>query len=145
MALCVFDPVSKRLQYSGAFRPLYLIRNSRLQEFRGDHMPIGIYEDEVNPFTNQEIQLEEDDIIYLFSDGYVDQLGGPDRKTFRSRKFKKLLVDIHRKPLLEQKAILEKEYEEWRQDIEQIDDIMVMGIKFCKSKTLQSQTVAWDL
>jgi len=78
------------------------------------------------------MHYEENDIIYLFSDGYADQIGGPNRKTFRSRKFKQLLINIHQKPLHEQKEILEKEYQEWRQNIEQIDDIMVMGIKFTK-------------
>jgi serine phosphatase RsbU (regulator of sigma subunit) len=131
MALCVVDFGTKKLQYSGAFRPLYFIRNQELKEFKGDNMPIGVYDDE-NPFSNKELHFKEDDIIYMFSDGYVDQIGGPDRKTFRSRKFKQLLINIHHKPLLEQKEILDKEYEEWRHDIEQIDDIMVMGIRFTK-------------
>ena len=102
------------------------------KEYKGDHMPIGIYDDALVSFTNNEVQIEEGDLIYLFSDGYVDQLGGPGRKTYRSRKFKQLLVDIHQKPLEEQKEILEKEHEKWRGDIEQIDDIMVMGIRFSK-------------
>jgi serine phosphatase RsbU (regulator of sigma subunit) len=145
MALCVLDPVNKKLQYSGAFRPLYLICNNELKEFKPDQIPIGISDDETCTFTNKEIDFEENDIIYMFSDGYVDQIGGPRRKTFRSRKFKQLLIDIHQKPLQEQKAILEKEYEKWKRDIEQIDDIMVMGIRFCKSKALKNQTVTWDL
>jgi serine phosphatase RsbU (regulator of sigma subunit) len=132
MALCVVDFGNKKLQYSGAFRPLYIIRNQELKEFKGDFMPIGVHDDEKNSFSNKELHFKEDDIIYLFSDGYVGQIGGPDRKTFRSRKFKQLLTDIHQKPLHEQKAILEKEYEKWRRNIEQIDDIMVMGIRFTK-------------
>ena len=68
----------------------------------------------------------------MFSDGYVDQLGGPDRKTFKSTKFKQLLIYIHQKPMQEQKEILEREYEQWKQGVEQIDDIMVMGIRFTK-------------
>ena len=132
IALCIVDLVTKKLQYSGAFRPLYLIRDQELKEFKGDNMPIGVYEDKANPFSNKEMNFKEDDIIYLFSDGFVDQLGGPKRKTYRSRKFKQLLLNIHQKPLSEQKEILEKEYEEWKKDIEQIDDIMVMGIRFTK-------------
>ena len=93
-------------------------------------MPIGIYDDKEISFSNEELTFKEDDIIYMFTDGYVDQLGGPDRKTYKSKKFKQLLMDIHQKPLPEQKKILEKEYEAWRRDIEQIDDIMVMGIRF---------------
>ena len=132
IALCVVDFYEKKLQYSGAFRPLYLIRDNELKEFKGDSMPIGIYNDEELSFRNEELNFKENDIIYMFSDGYVDQLGGPDRKTFKSRKFKQLLINIHQKPLHEQKGILEKEYEEWKCDIEQIDDILVMGIRFIK-------------
>jgi len=130
LALCVVDFNKKRLQYSGAFRPLYLIRDKELIELKGDSMPIGIYNDEELSFNNEELTFNENDIIYMFTDGYVDQLGGPDRKTFKSGKFKKLLISIHQKSLQEQKEILEKEYEKWKRDIEQIDDIMVMGIRF---------------
>jgi len=130
MALCVVDFNKKRLQYSGAFRPLYLIRDRELVEFKGDSMPIGIYSEDDKSFNNKELILNENDIIYMFTDGYIDQLGGPDRKTFKSKQFNQLLIDIHQKPLNEQKALLEKEYQAWRRDIEQIDDIMVMGIRF---------------
>jgi len=130
MALCVVDFNKKSLQYSGAFRPLYLIRDKELVEFKGDSMPIGIYSEDDKSFNNKELILNENDIIYMFTDGYIDQLGGPDRKTFKSKQFKQLLIDIHQKPLNEQKALLEKEYQAWRRDIEQIDDIMVMGIRF---------------
>jgi len=76
------------------------------------------------------LKFNDKDIIYMFSDGYVDQLGGPDRKTFKSKKFKQLLIDMHKKPMDLQKEILENEFEAWRSDYEQIDDIMVMGIRF---------------
>ena len=134
VALCVVDYDNKKLQYSGAFRPLYLIRNKELHVYKGDRMPIGIYNEEEVPFNSKEVQFEENDIIYLFTDGYVDQIGGPGRKTFRSSKFKQLLLDIHQKPMEEQKTILEEVYEEWRNDMEQIDDIMVMGIRFSEAK-----------
>jgi sigma-B regulation protein RsbU (phosphoserine phosphatase) len=132
MALCVVDYSNQRLQYSGAFRPLYLIRDNGLIELKGDPMPIGIYNEEEISFNNEELIFKENDIIYMFTDGYVDQLGGSDRKTFKSRKFKQLLIDIHQKPLQEQKEILEAEYEQWKQNIEQIDDILVLGVRFTK-------------
>ena len=132
MALCVIDFNKQKLQYSGAFRPLYLIRDNELLEFKGDSMPIGIYHSEELSFNNEELNFMDNDIIYMFSDGYVDQLGGSDRKTFKSRKFKQLLIDIHQSPLQDQKGILEMEYEQWKQNIEQIDDILVMGIRFTK-------------
>jgi sigma-B regulation protein RsbU (phosphoserine phosphatase) len=129
MALCVIDHNKQKLQYSGAFRPLYLIRDGELKEFKGDNMPIGIYEQEEQSFTNTEIQFRKDDVIYLFTDGYVDQLGGSDRKTFRSENLKKFLVTIHNKTMPEQKKALEKKLEEWRGEIDQVDDILIIGIK----------------
>lgn len=128
MALCVFDHGKHKLQYSGAFRPLYLIRDNELKEFKGDLMPIGIYEQEGQLFTNKEIIFNKGDVIYLFSDGYVDQLGGTERKTFRSENFKKLLVDIHKLPMCEQKKTLDKKFEDWKGEVDQIDDILIVGI-----------------
>ncbi len=129
MALCVVDMESKQLQFSGAFRPMYLLRNEELIETKGDRMPIGIYNEEEVSFTNKEIQVRDNDVFYLFTDGYVDQIGGPNKKTFKSKNFKQLLKDIHQRPLKEQKSILEKEHKTWRSDMEQIDDIMIMGVK----------------
>jgi sigma-B regulation protein RsbU (phosphoserine phosphatase) len=129
MALCVVDLENNLLQFSGAFRPLYIFRNKELIEIKGDRMPIGIYNEEEVSFTNREMQVQDNDVFYLFTDGYVDQIGGPGRKTFKSRKFKQLLKKIHLKPLKEQKSILEKEHNAWRSKIEQIDDILIMGIK----------------
>ena len=129
MALCIVDLESNQLQFSGAFRPLYIFRNKELIEIKGDRMPIGIYNEEVVSFTNKEMKVQDNDVFYLFTDGYVDQIGGPDRKTYKSRKFKKLLGEIHLKPLKEQKSILEKEHLAWRSKIEQIDDILIMGIR----------------
>jgi serine phosphatase RsbU (regulator of sigma subunit) len=130
MALCVVDFDNMKLQYSGAFRPLYLIRKMELHEFKGDRMPISIYHGKETPFNNKELFFKNNDIIYLFTDGYVDQLGGPNRKTFRSKKFKQLLLTIHKKPLEEQKSILTKEFLHWSGNIEQIDDVLVLGVKF---------------
>jgi serine phosphatase RsbU (regulator of sigma subunit) len=129
MALCVVDIDKKQIQFSGAFRPMYLISGGELKVINGDRMPIGIYNDTLLPFTNKEIPFKENDIIYLFTDGYVDQIGGLQRKTFKSRKFKELLKEIHHKPLQEQRAILREEHEIWRSGQEQIDDILILGVK----------------
>jgi len=130
IALCVVDFESHKLQYSGAFRPLYLFRDNELIELKGDSMPIGHYHDEEHSFRNQEMEFRKNDMIYMFSDGYVDQLGGPDRKTYKSKRFKQLLTEVHQKPLAEQKKVLESEYEAWRRNIDQIDDILIMGVRF---------------
>jgi sigma-B regulation protein RsbU (phosphoserine phosphatase) len=129
MGLCVMDFSKNKLQFSGAFRPLYLIRDNELKEFRGDSMPIGIYEEEDQSFSNTEVLFQKGDIIYLFTDGYVDQLGGTERKTFRSKNFKKLLIEIHNLPMHEQKKALENNHKVWRGEIDQVDDILIVGIK----------------
>jgi serine phosphatase RsbU (regulator of sigma subunit) len=129
MALCIFDLEKRQFQFSGAFRPIYIITDGLLQEIPGDKIPIGIYADEENYFTNKEFRFKKDDVVYLFTDGYVDQIGGSDRKTYKTANFKKLLVDIHQLPMNEQKTVLEKKNEEWKGDLEQVDDILVMGIR----------------
>jgi len=142
IAMCVIDTHKNVLEYSGANRPIYIIRNGAstgtnkesssgytLMHINPDKMPIGIYEQETKPFTNNEIQLKKDDSIYLFSDGYVDQIGGPARKTFRSKYFKELLLDIQDKPMEAQKSVLIEKLEAWQGSVEQIDDILVVGMK----------------
>jgi serine phosphatase RsbU (regulator of sigma subunit) len=108
---------------------MYLIRKGELKVFRGDRMPIGIYNEEEVCFTNKEVPFKENDIIYLFTDGYVDQIGGPHRKTFKSKQFKELLKDIHQKPMEEQQAILREEHAIWGSGQEQTDDVMILGVK----------------
>ena len=138
IALCVIDPKKKTMEFAGANRPLYLVRSKpgkqgetppEVMHIRGDRMPIGIYEQEAAPFTNHKIKLQKSDSIYLFSDGYVDQLGGPRRKTFRSVHFRELLVQLQDKTMDEQKQILLKKHLSWRGEVEQIDDILVVGIR----------------
>ena len=129
MAICIFDHTKNKIQFSGAFRPLYLIRNNELMEFKGDTMPIGIYEKEDQSFTNTEILFNQGDIIYLSTDGYVDQFGGTERKRFRIENFKNMLIDIHNQPMQKQKAVLEEKFEEWKGENEQVDDILILGIK----------------
>jgi len=129
IALCVIDLKKLTLDYSGANRPLYIVRKGSVEHIRPDRMPIGIYEQEFVPFTTHSIKLKKDDGLYLFSDGYVDQLGGPMRKTFRVKKFRELLVKIQDQSMDAQKQVLLQNLKEWQGDVEQIDDILVMGIK----------------
>jgi len=130
MALFILDLESHKLQFSGARRPLYHVRENQLSELAGDRMPLGISDDGESLFTNKEIEIRKDDIVYLFSDGYVDQLGGPDRKTFKTKKFKDMLLSNCHLPMNEQKEVLNTTLEEWKGNVEQIDDILVIGIKF---------------
>ena len=129
IALCVIDLKRKSMEYSGANRPLYLVRDEAVQHIRPDRMPIGIYDQESVPFTNHKLKLKKGDSIYLFSDGYVDQLGGPLRKTFRAINFRKLLLEIQDQPMEKQLTILVEKMALWQGEVEQIDDVLVLGFR----------------
>ena len=141
MALCTVDLERKKIQFSGAFRPMYLISDGKLKVIRGDRMPVGIYWEERGSFSNKELSFSDSDIIYLFTDGYVDQIGGLERKTFKSVRFRKLLREICHKPLEEQRAILREEHEIWRAGQEQIDDILVLGVGLRKQQDFNGQAI----
>ena len=128
IGLCVIDRIRKKVQYAGAFFPLYLIRNGSLIEILADKIIIGMNPDG-NPYTDHELDLVEDDIFYIFSDGYVDQFGGAENKKFMYRRFRYLLLTIHNFPVNDQKAILEENIRTWMGSNEQVDDIMVIGFR----------------
>ena len=129
IAFCLIDLDSLQMQFSGAYSPLYLFRDEKLIEVRGDRMPIGIHIKEKECFTQTDIQLQKGDRIYLFSDGYVSQIGGEKGLTYKTKNFKELLHKIHLTPMERQAAILEKTYENWRGTRNQVDDILVVGFK----------------
>jgi serine phosphatase RsbU (regulator of sigma subunit) len=129
IAFCVIEPDKKQLQFAGAFNPLFLIRNGELYETKGDKMPIGVHLRQNEPFTNHIIPIKKNDKIYLFSDGYTDQFGGPKRKKFLMKRFRELLVEINQYSMEDQKIRIDKEFNDWKGDYEQIDDILVFGIK----------------
>jgi len=129
IAFCAIDVNRKILQYSGANIPLYLIRDEKLIEYKPTRNPIGLTPIEM-PFQNNEIEYQQGDVFYLFSDGLLDQFGGDDGKKFRSRRFKRILLDIHQKPLEIQKDLIAFNLKKWMGTrYEQVDDIMVFGFK----------------
>ena len=117
-----------KLQYAGANNPLFIVRNGELMETMADRQPIGIYV-ESKPFTNHTIDLQKGDAIYIFSDGYFDQFGGPQAKKFMIKRFKQLLLSIQDKNMQQQKEHLDKTIEDWKGNEGQVDDILVIGIK----------------
>ncbi|MBN2482526.1 MAG: SpoIIE family protein phosphatase [Bacteroidales bacterium] len=131
VAFCSIDKNNKILEFAGAFNPLYLIRDDKITEIKGDRFAIGL--DETNfmdqTFKNHIIPLQEEDIIYIFSDGFADQFGGPDGKKYKYRRFKHLLLNLHRLEMEKQREILENNVLEWRGEQEQVDDILIIGIK----------------
>jgi serine phosphatase RsbU (regulator of sigma subunit) len=129
IALCIMDFNNHTAQFAGAYNPLVLIRNSEPVIYKGDKMPIGIHVGHEKPFTNHSFEIAKDDMIYLYTDGYADQFGGPEEKKFKSCTFRQLLADIHNKPLEKQKEILDKTISDWKGELSQVDDIMVIGIR----------------
>jgi serine phosphatase RsbU (regulator of sigma subunit) len=129
ISLCVLDSSKNTIQYSGAYNNLYMIRNKELIEYPADRMPIGIFEEEDSCFKSHFIDTFQGDIIYMFSDGYADQFGGPDYKKYKSAGVKSLLLKIHNLPLPEQKLILEREFYEWKGTNSQIDDLLILGLR----------------
>jgi len=130
MALCILDLKSKTAEFAGANNPMYLIRDDKLIKYKGDRFPIGAFEgSEPQLFKNNEIDLSGGDCLYLFSDGYADQFGGPENKKFMSKKFEDLLLEINREPMEVQKEKLHSRLDEWKGSNEQVDDILVIGIR----------------
>jgi len=129
ISLCVYDFDNMMMQFAGAYNPLYMIRDGELSIIKADRMPIGIHDRDGSPFTNMEFSMHPGDIYYILSDGYIDQFGGPKGKKFMTKRFKQLILDIHHKPMEEQREILWNTILDWRGDIEQIDDIIIIGIK----------------
>ncbi len=128
VSLYVIDHKNMKLRFAGAYNPLYVIRDSEVIQLKADRMPIGYYI-KLNPFTMEEMDLQKGDCLYNSSDGYPDQFGGPDERKFMTKRFKQLLIDIHQKPMAEQRTILDTTIDEWRGPIEQIDDIIVIGVR----------------
>ncbi len=129
IALCKVDYQNYELEYAGAHNPLYLIRNGVLTETKADRKSIGISLSKSDHFLNHKIKLEKGDCLYVFSDGYVDQKGGPEKTKFFYQPFRDLLIEIHQQSMEEQKQKLEKTISEWKGDKEQIDDMLVIGIR----------------
>jgi serine phosphatase RsbU (regulator of sigma subunit) len=128
IGLCVIDKKRKKMEYAGAFFPLYLIRNNSLIEIKGDKIIIGM-NPEGKSYTDHEFDLMEDDMLYIFSDGYVDQFGGSENKKFMYRRFRYLLLNIHRFSVNDQKSILDENIKTWMGRNVQVDDIMVIGFR----------------
>jgi serine phosphatase RsbU (regulator of sigma subunit) len=129
ISLCVIDKKMKTIQYSGAYNSIYMIRKGELTEYQADRMPIGIFDLADRNFTSQIIQYRTGDIIYMYSDGFADQFGGPNRKKFKYMALKELLIKVHLSPMKKQKEILEKEFLDWRGTNSQTDDVLIVGLK----------------
>ena len=129
MALCNYDPQRMVLEYAGANSPLYLVRGEEVLRFTPDKRPIGSFDLEGHAFTDHRIKLEQGDMVYIFSDGYADQFGGPRGKKFLYKRFRDLLLEVSRFPIEQQRSMLDEAFKGWRGAHEQVDDILVIGMR----------------
>ncbi len=128
IAFLAIDIETNMMSYAGANFPLYLFRDNELFVYKADSMPISIFRRE-NNFTNHNIELKKDDVLYIFSDGYVSQFDENNQSTFKISRFREMLINIHKKSFSEQKEILENELNNWKGNSIQTDDILVIGVK----------------
>ena len=129
ISLCIIDRERLKLNFAGANNPLYLVHNSQLIKIPCDKMPIGIHFTELIPFTNQYSDIQLNDVLYLFTDGYADQFGGEKGRKFMYKQFQALLLNNHHLPMEQQKNVLEKTFDDWKGNYEQVDDVLVIGIR----------------
>lgn len=128
IALCSVDVATMELEFAGAHNPAWIIRQGELIQLDADAFSIGMYVNGEREFANATFKLEEGDMIYVFSDGYADQFGGPQGKKFLRKRFRELLLEIANLSIEEQRAAIEKTFDAWKGDQEQIDDVLVMGV-----------------
>jgi len=130
IALIKFNNNNTSLQYAGSNNSLYIVRKGELMEIPADKLPIGInYTAEQTEFTNNKVEIQKGDALYLFSDGYADQYGGPNIKKFTKKQLQKTLLSVSDKSMAEQERILNEAFENWKSEQMQIDDVMIMGIR----------------
>ncbi|MDX2361142.1 MAG: SpoIIE family protein phosphatase [Crocinitomicaceae bacterium] len=126
IAICTLEGYT--LEYAGANNPLWIVRNGELLITKANKQPIGKF-DNPEPYTSHTVQLQKEDTIYIFSDGYVDQFGGEKGKKFKAAAFKELLLGIQPEPMESQKKILDETFESWKGDNDQVDDVCVIGVR----------------
>jgi serine phosphatase RsbU (regulator of sigma subunit) len=129
IGLCILDNLSGKLQFAGANRPLIMIRQGELTEFKPDKMTLGIAPVREASFTNICIETKPDDSFYLFSDGYSDQFGEISDKKFKYKHFKRIVHSFEELPMINQKQHLETAFNEWKGKAQQVDDVLVIGFK----------------
>ncbi|MCX6297391.1 MAG: SpoIIE family protein phosphatase, partial [Bacteroidetes bacterium] len=128
ISLCALDKKSKLLKWSGANNPLWIIREKGLIEYKPTKQAIGKVDTPV-PFITHTIQLQENDVIYAFTDGYADQFGGEKGKKFKLSSLQKLILSISHLPMNEQYKAVEETLKNWQGNIDQVDDILIIGIR----------------
>ena len=107
---------------------MWVVRKGEIIEIKADRQPIGNY-DKPLPFKTTTFDLEKDDVFYVFSDGYIDQFGGKKGKKLKSKKFRSIVLGVTDKPMADQKELLDEALKKWRGDLEQVDDVCMIGVR----------------
>jgi serine phosphatase RsbU (regulator of sigma subunit) len=129
MALLSFNANNSKVEFAGANNPLWLIRNGVCVEYKGDKRPIGYYMGKGLPFTNNVIDLVKGDTLYVFTDGFADQFGGPNGKKYKYKQLKDDLLSIQHLSMAEQELFLLNKFNSWKGNLEQVDDVCVIGVR----------------
>lgn len=130
VALCKINSISKVVQFSGANRPLYYIESGKLNVLKGNSISVGsAYSNDKQEFISHKLFLDEGDSLYLFTDGFIDQFGGKENKKFLSKRLRKIIIDNWDKDMADQEKALSKSFDEWKKNNEQLDDVMLIGIR----------------
>jgi serine phosphatase RsbU (regulator of sigma subunit)/Tfp pilus assembly protein PilF len=130
IALCCWDTKNSMLEYAGAYHPLLIYRGGELLETKGNRFTCGTFVGEdTRRFVNHEIPVQKNDMVYIFSDGYADQFGGHNGKKFMIKRFRTFLQNIHTKTAHEQHTLLEEQLNNWKGNLKQVDDIVIMGVR----------------
>lgn len=130
ISLITIDFESNTLEYAGAYRPLVMVRDGELKEYKATKMSIGFKDITHKTFDKTTLQIEEGDCFYMYSDGYPDQFGGEKNKKFKSKVMKEMLLKYNTLPMADQMSNIDKRLASWKGDAEQVDDILIMGVKF---------------
>ena len=129
MAICTYNSKTGILEFAGANNPLFVIVGGQTHEIKGDKQPVGYFEGLEKPFTNHSLEVTKGDCVYLFSDGYADQFGGPKGKKYKYKPLKDLIFANYQKPMSAQKSILINSFDDWKGPLEQVDDVCVVGFR----------------
>ncbi|MCF8381404.1 MAG: YfiR/HmsC family protein [Bacteroidales bacterium] len=129
MTVCTLDYKTDTLEFAGANNPLILFQDGELIQVKADKMPVAVH-DRMDKFSLHKLKIKKGDTFYTFSDGFVDQFGGPQQKKYLSKNFRELLSGIQDKSMLEQGKLIDAEFENWRTELEQVDDVTIIGVRY---------------
>ena len=129
ISICLLDTDTNELQFAGAYHPLYIVRDEGLKIIKSDKFSIGSQKGKGKTYSSHNLKLMKGDTIYIFSDGFADQFGGPKEKKFMYKRLKNLILEVQSETMINQKKIINTTFLKWKGELEQVDDVCLMGVK----------------